>query len=114
MYRIIDSTLSDRMAEAYTDFENEFGIGPCGAWAALKRSEGWGDVGVGTAMTLDMAARGQYGFGHYFIVDGLDIIDQTNPFDDPLVFNDIEVLSADEMPECVTAEMIEWLKERGI
>ena len=103
--KVYSSTLSDNLAEVYADFEDTFGFGPCGAYAALKRDEGWGDVAV-------CIADGT--FTHYVLVDG-GIIDLANPFDEPLTYTDLEILDADEMPElCWDGEAIEWLRARGV
>ena len=107
MNQVITSTISDRMADYYTEWENTFGIGPCGAYAALKRDEGWGQVAVCTA------SDGQVDFPHYVIWDD-GIIDLTNPFDDELTYTDLVILGDNEMPEAVTDAMIDWLRERGI
>ena len=107
--KVTTSTISDSLAAAYEDFENTFGFGPCGAYAALKREQGWGDIAVCIAHTKDGTE-----FPHYVIWDG-SIIDLANPLGEELTYTDIEILDADEMPElCDDREAIDWLKERSI
>ena len=106
-YQTHTSTIAENLAEIYPEFENEWGFGPCGAYSALKREEGWGDVAVCTAHT----AGDDMGFSHYVIIsDG--IIDMSNPLDEELTYTNIEILNADEMPDLVDAEVIDWLRER--
>ena len=109
MVKVYISTMSDTLAAVNEGFANEFGIGPCGAFAALKREEGWGQVAVCLAETRD----GSFPFSHYVIWDD-GIVDLANPFDAPLHYTDIEILDADEMPECVDSREIDWLRERGV
>ena len=107
MSQVITSTISDKMADYYQEWEDTFGIGPCGAFAALKREQGWGEIAVCTAS--DEIGS----FPHYVIWDA-GIIDLTNPFDHELTYTDIEILDADEMPEAVNDAMLTWLRDRGI
>ena len=108
-YQILASTISDKLADAYEDFENKFGFGPCGAYATLKREQGWGQVAVCTAKA------GKTEFTHYIIVDDGAIIDLANPLDEELAYGNIEILDSDEMPELNhDREAIEWLVTRGI
>ena len=102
---ILTSTISDKLAEVYPEFEDTFGFGPCGAYAALKRDEGWGQIAV------CIAKAGDTEFPHYVIIQDGDIIDLANPLGEPLDYTEIEVLDSDEMPElCHDGEAIEWLK----
>lgn len=103
------SSLADSLADVYREWEDTFGFGPCGAYAALKREQGWGDVAVCTA---DDGT--EYGFTHYVIIQDGWIVDLANPLDAELDYSDVEVLDADEMPELVDAAAIEWLRERGV
>jgi len=106
---VLTSTISDKLAEVYPEFEDAFGFGPCGAYAALKREEGWGDVAV------CIARAGNTEFSHYVIVQDSDIIDLANPLGEPPDYTEVEVLDAGEMPElCWDGEAIEWLRVRGI
>jgi len=106
--KVITSTLADSLADVYGDFETEFGFGPCGAYAALKRTE-WGmDVAVCSA------TDGKVEFPHYVLVDGDAIIDLANPLDAELTYSEIEILNRDEMPELVDAEVIDWLRAHHV
>jgi len=107
----LTSTMSDRLGTVYEEFSDKFGFGPCGAYAALKREEGWGKVAIVIAETAD----GKTEFPHYVIIDGSEIIDLANPFDDELSYQDIEILDDDEMPELNDdREAIEWLRARNV
>lgn len=103
----VTSTLSQEVENIIIDFENAFGFGICGAYSAILRNRGWGHVAITTATTANGTE-----FGHYVIVTDDGIIDMTNPFDDELSFSEIEILGADEMPELVDAEVIDWIQER--
>lgn len=106
---VLTSTISDKLAEIYPEFENAFGFGPCGAYAALKREEGWGEAAV------CIARAGQTEFSHYVIIQGDSIIDLANPLGEPLEYIEIEALNTNEMPElCHDGEAMEWLRVRGI
>jgi len=104
---ILTSTISDKLDKVFEDFEDEFGFGPCGAFTALKREQGWGDVAV------CVAHAGDTKFTHFVIVDG-GIIDLANPLDEPLTFTDLDVLDADEMPELCNEKTVEWLRQRNV
>lgn len=107
--KVLTSTLSDKLAEVYPDFENEFGFGPCGAYAVLKREQGWGDVAVCVAEMRDSV------FPHYIIVSDGSIIDLANPLGEPLYYTEVEILDADEMPElCWDGEAVGWLRGRDV
>lgn len=107
---ILTSAISQTLDGVYEDFENKFGFGPCGAYAALKREQGWGQVAVCVAKCGDTE------FPHYVIIDGDgDIIDLANPLGEPLAYGEIEILPADEMPElCHDGEAVNWLAEREV
>ena len=103
------STIADRLAEVYPEFEDAFGFGPCGAYAALKREEGWGEVAV------CIARAGRTEFPHYVIVQDGDVIDLANPLGEQLDYTEVEILNADEMPElCWDGEATDWLRARRI
>ena len=94
------STLDDNLAAGgYQEWEATTGYGPCGAYATIRREQGWGDVAV--CMAHDKGTPWELGFGHYVIVSDGAIIDMTNPFDEELQYSEIEVLDADEYPELV-------------
>ena len=106
---ILTSTLQNDLAEMYETWTDEFGIGPCGAMAAYLREQGWGDVAVCTARDTE---ADEFGFTHYIILDtDGDIIDLANPFDDDLIYGEIERLDADEMPECIGETEIAWMRQ---
>ena len=89
----------------YQEWEDTFGFGPCGAYAALRREQGWGEVAVCTAR------QGDTEFPHYIIIQDGAIIDLANPLGD-LTYEEVEILDHDEMPDLVTQENIEWLRGR--
>ena len=103
--QVLTSTMSEKMGYWYDEFVEEFGFGPCGAFAALKRQQGWGKVAHCVA---------DYTFGHYVIVQDNAIIDMTNPFDHELVYDEVELLEDSEMPELVDAAALQWLRTRGV
>jgi len=103
--QVLASTISDKLAKVYPDFEDTFGFGPCGAFAALKREEGWGDVAV------CIASVGDTEFSHYVIVQDGAIIDMANPLGESLTYTEVEILDTNEMPElCDDYEAVSWLK----
>ena len=103
--RTLTSTIDDQLAANYADFEDTFGFGPCGAYAALRRKQGWGQIAVCTARA------GQTEFPHYIIIDD-GIIDMANPLDETLTYTDIDILDSDEMPELIDESVIAWLEAR--
>lgn len=104
---VLTSTIDHKLDEIYSEFEDKFGFGPCGAYAAVRREDGWGDVAV------CMAQAGQAEFSHYVIVQDRAIIDMANPLGEDLIYSEVEILDADEMPElCWDGEAVGWLKER--
>ena len=104
---ILASGIDHNLDRLYEQFEDEFGFGPCGAYAALRREQGWGDVAA------CIARSGHTEFPHYIIVQDGDIIDLANPLGEPLTYHDIEILENNEMPDlCWTGEAINWLRER--
>lgn len=110
---VLTSSISDSLADVYSEWEDEFGFGPCGAYAALKRSEGWGKVAY--CWAYETAENYYGGFGHYVVIDPQgDIIDLTNPLEIELQYDDIDILADDELPELVTEVEIEWLRARGV
>ena len=102
----LTSGLDHNLDRVYDEWETTFGFGPCGAYAAMRREDGWGDVAVCTA------TDGTVEFTHYVIVQGGAIIDLANPLGEPLEYSDLDTLDADEMPELVTRLDIRWLRER--
>ena len=108
------SSISDKMAEHYSEWEETFGYGPCGAFSALKREEGWGQVAICFANVKGEGQNFATGFSHYVIISENSIVDLTNPFDEELEYSEIEILPKDEMPDLVDEEAINWLRERGI
>ena len=103
--KILTSGLDHQLEEIYGEFEETFGFGPCGAYAAMRREDGWGQVAV------SIARIGKTEFPHYIILDG-GIIDLANPLDGEIEYTEIEALDADEMPDLVDATEIAWLRER--
>lgn len=114
--KILTSTLSDSMAIYYDDFAETFGIGPCGAYCALKREQGWGQIAVALATVPGNSHPfiPSYPFPHFVIMQDGVIIDLTNPHGETLIYTEIELLDPDEMPDLVNQDMIDWLKERRI
>src|SRR3990167_3877491 len=95
---VLESGMDDSLDRVYNAWENKFGYGPCGAYAALRREQGWGDVALTIARTQDGVE-----FPHYVIVQNGAIIDMANPLGETLEYTQLEVLDADEMPEIVTS-----------
>lgn len=91
----------------YEEWEDTFGFGPCGAYAAYRRECSWGDVAICTAVDPIVGTE----FSHYIIVDD-GVIDLTNPFDNELTYQDIEVLDTDEMPDLVGEKELRWMREK--
>lgn len=106
--QILTSTLDHNLENAYSDFEDTFGIGPCGAYAAIRREQGWGEIAICIAHTNNGTE-----FTHYVIWDD-GIIDLANPLDEELTYTDLDILNPDEMPEMIDQAKIDWLKERMI
>jgi len=105
-YQILTSSLDHKLEQIYNNFEDTFGIGPCGAYAALRREQGWGKVAICIAHTQDGTE-----FPHYVIWDD-GIIDLANPLDEELIYTDLEILNPGEMPELISQAEIGWLRER--
>ena len=104
---ILVSGIDHKLDLVYCQFEDTFGFGPCGAYAALRREQGWGDVAA------CIARSGHTEFPHYIIVQDDGIIDLANPLGEPLTYHDIEILDAGEMPDlCWDREAINWLRKR--
>lgn len=104
---ILTSTIDHKLDEVYEQFEDKFGFGPCGAYAVLRREQGWGDVAA------CIAREGKTEFSHYIVVQDGVIIDMANPLGAPLSYGEVEILDADEMPElCWDGEAVEWLRAR--
>ena len=104
--KTLTSSLDHKLDKAYNDFEDTFGIGPCGAYAALRREQGWGEI----AICIARAANGTE-FTHYVICDD-GIIDLANPLGEELTYTDLDTLDHDEMPELIGQTEIDWLKAR--
>ena len=104
--KTLTSSLDQKLEEAYRDFEDTFGIGPCGAYAAIRREQGWGEIATCIAHTANGTE-----FTHYVIWDG-GIIDLANPLGEELTYTDLDILDHDEMPELIDETEINWLKER--
>ena len=102
----LTSGIDHNLDAVYDEWETTFGFGPCGAYAAMRREDGWGDVAVCTAK-----AEGTW-FTHYIIIQDGAIIDLANPLDEVLEYTEVEILDADEMPEMVDADAIAWLRNR--
>lgn len=96
-----------QLEDAYDDFADTFGFGPCGAYAALRRKQGWGEIAACTVRLTDGEE-----FPHYVIVQDGAIIDLANPLDEPMAYLEIEILEADELPDLVGREEIDWLRKR--
>jgi hypothetical protein len=106
--QVLTSGIDHNLDAIYEQFSDTFGIGPCGAYSAFRREQGWGAVAV-----CDAYAEGdEIPFTHYVIVQDGGIIDLTNPFGEELRYENVEILNADEMPECIGAVEIEWMRER--
>ena len=104
----LTSGIDHKLDRIYNEFEDTFGFGPCGAYTAIRREQGWGEIAVCQASFQDDLG----GFTHYILIDD-GIIDLTNPTGEELTYNEIEILDADEMPEfCGTAQAINWLREK--
>ena len=104
--KTLTSSLDHNLEQAYSDFEDTFGIGPCGAYAAIRREQGWGDIAVCIAHTENGTE-----FTHYIIWDD-GIIDLANPLGEELTYTDLDILDHDEMPELIAQTEIDWLKAR--
>lgn len=106
---VMISTMDDSLDKVYDQFVDEFGFGPCGAYSALRRDQGWGDVAV------SFASDGQTEFTHYVVMRDGAIVDLTNPMGEELFYSEVEILDSDEMPElCEDGKAVSWLKERII
>jgi len=103
------STLQhDLAAGLYDAWQREYGFGPCGPLAVLLREAGYDHVAVCQAR-----GKGQISFTHYVnVTDDGWITDLANPLDEPLTYEDVEVLNDDEMPELIGLEELTWLRER--
>jgi hypothetical protein len=105
-YTTAASTIDSNLDRVYDAWTAQFGIGPCGAYAAMRREDGWGDIAVCQAHeTSD-----DLGFTHYVILQGNAIIDLANPLGDDLEYTEIERLDAGEMPECIGQAEVDWLR----
>jgi len=104
--KVLKSSISEKLERVYEEFEETYGYGPCGAYAAILREDGVGQVAVCIAKAEGMT----YGFTHYVIVDG-GIIDLANPLGEELEYSQVQVLDNDEMPELVTQADIDCLRE---
>jgi len=102
---ILTSGMDHRLEQHYESFCETFGIGPCGAYAALRRAQGWGQVALTEATTADGIT-----FPHYIIIQDGGIVDLTAP--EELEYSGIEILDADEMPEATGQREMDWLAER--
>jgi hypothetical protein len=99
------SGMDHQLENVYSDFEDRFGFGPCGVYATIRRSQGWGEIAVCNARTQDGTE-----FGHYVIIQDGGIIDLTNPFGEEMEYSDIVLLDPDELPEIVDQESIAWME----
>jgi hypothetical protein len=105
-YEIAASTIAADLDRVYDAWTNRFGIGPCGAYAAMRREDGWGDIAVCQAKE----SGDDMGFTHYIILQGAAIIDLANPLGEELEYDEIERLDSGEMPECIGRTEIDWLR----
>lgn len=104
---VLAQGLDHQLEDAYEDFADTFGFGPCGAYAALRREQGWGEIAACTVRLTDGEE-----FAHYVIVQDGALIDLANPLDEPMAYLEIEILETDELPDLVGSEEIEWLRNR--
>ncbi|MCK9597579.1 MAG: hypothetical protein M0R06_00985 [Sphaerochaeta sp.] len=108
---IAESRLSKSLSKEVDGFAKRFGIGPCGAYAALLRERGKGDIVVCLAHPADGSAP----FTHYAIwKDGIGLIDRANQTGRRLEYTDMEILPPYELPELIGPEEIGWLRQRGV
>lgn len=104
---ILASGIDHKLEEIYEEWQEKWGFGPCGAYAALRRKQGWGDIAICNAKIADGTE-----FPHYVIVQDGAIIDLANPLGETLTYEGIEILDDDEMPEVTDSETIDWLEAR--
>ena len=105
--KILTSGIDHQLDRVYEEWEDTFGYGPCGAYAALRREQGWGQVAACTAKAEDGME-----FAHYIIIQDGAIIDLANPLSESITYHEIEYLNSDELPDLVTTNNIAWLRER--
>ena len=105
--KILASGMDEGLEGIYDEFADTFGIGPCGAYAALRREQGWGQV----ASCLAGMPNDKNPFPHYVIV-GSGIIDGSNPLGYRLEYSEIDILGKDEMPDLIDETEVAWLRER--
>jgi hypothetical protein len=106
--KVLTSTLSNSLAGAVDDWVERTGLGPCGAYAAYLREEGWGDVAFCYAHTSDGTR-----FPHYVIVQDGAIIDLANQMGERLTYTDVQILDDSEMPEAITEDDVNWMAEHA-
>lgn len=101
--------IQEAMMDKYEEFQNRFGIGPCGNIAAVLRKEGLGQIAV-CDLLPEKATNEEQAFPHY-IIEAQDgkIIDITNPLEGRYL--NVKVLGPDETPDLVDKEALGWLRK---
>jgi len=107
-YVIKFSGLAPKVKEHYTTFQEKFGVGMCAAYCTYKKGQNGFVIAVCEASKIS----GGEPFTHYVLIRDNNLVDETNPFDQPLTYNNIKPLLPEENPIGVSREMIEWLKKR--
>jgi hypothetical protein len=107
MMKVLTSNIDHQLDRVYEDWQDTFGFGPCGAYAALRREQGWGEVAACVARAEDGTE-----FSHYVIIQDGDIIDLANPLGEPLTYHELDILDNDELPDLVDETEVAWLRER--
>ncbi|KKK74942.1 hypothetical protein LCGC14_2878720 [marine sediment metagenome] len=112
MLNVHQDEIKRTVATHRVEFENRFGIGPCGAVAVVLRERGLGHVVYAEASGDPTNAAGW--FGHYLIRSFGKLVALTNPFNRPLVYRDVQRLDSDELPELMTAgcDEVNFWRER--
>lgn len=105
--KIIAQGLDHQLEDTYDAFADAFGFGPCGAYAALRREQGWGEIAACTVQLTDGEE-----FPHYVIIQDGAIIDLANPLDEPMTYSEIDILESDELPDLIGNEEIGWLRKQ--
>lgn len=102
--------LKAKVMDLYDEWQDEFGYGPCGEVACLLREAGYGKVAL--AMVPQCTPGGTFGTPHYVVLesDG-QIVDISLPWDAGS-YDVEEILEEDEYPELVTAESVDWWRDR--
>ena len=105
MLNVHQDEIKQTVATHRVEFENRFGIGPCGAIAVILRERGFGHIIYAEANDDPTNECGW--FGHYLIRSLGKLVDLTNPFACPLAYRDVQRLRGDELPELMTTKCAE-------